>query len=60
MSRQITIYLPSDGELSEIKDKIAALKADRATSYYGRSESAIAAMLLEERLDEIFEEKKAR
>jgi hypothetical protein len=59
MSKQITIYLPNNGEQSDLKERITVLKGNRSLPYYGRSESAIALMLLAERLDELAEKKTA-
>ena len=58
MPKQITIYLPNSGDQSLLKERIAKLKEDRSLPYYGRSESAIALMLLDERLNDISKKSK--
>lgn len=51
MSKQVTIYYDSDGP--DLKSEIRRLSKRRDLPYFKRSESAIAAMLLTERLEEI-------
>lgn len=51
MGKQITVYYDSDGP--DLKAQVAKLRQRRELPYYRRSMSAIAAMLLQERLEEI-------
>ena len=54
MGKQISVYYDSDGP--DLKALIARLSKRRESPYYKRSESAIAAMLLQERLEQVLDE----
>ncbi len=53
MGKQITVYPDSDGP--DLKGLIARLVKRRDLPYYRRSESAVAAMLIQERIEQVLD-----
>ena len=56
MSKQITIYLRDNEADYDLKNQISVLRDDNSLPYYQRTESAIARMLLQERLEQVTKE----